>query len=350
MIVAKMPPQPEMYKAFRDRDTSYDGLFVTAVRTTGIFCKPSCPAKKPQRKNVEFYASVRAALLAGYRPCKRCRPTEPGGHAPPWLRDLLTAVEADPTKRWSDAALRDLSIDPSRVRRWFRRNHGMTFHAYQRARRLALAFGQIRDGADVTGTAYDHGYESLSGFRQAFARVFGDTPHRTRSAPLMAVTRLPTPVGPMVAAATEDGVCLLEFADRRALETQIVRLRARLQCVVALDSNGHLDTLAAELERYFAGELRDFTVPLVTPGTAFQRAAWSSLQTIPYGETRTYQQQARAIGNPPAVRAVGRANGDNRVAIVIPCHRVVRQNGELSGYGGGLWRKQFLLDHERRHA
>jgi AraC family transcriptional regulator of adaptative response/methylated-DNA-[protein]-cysteine methyltransferase len=151
----------------------------------------------------------------------------------------------------------------------------------------------------------------------------------------------------MLAGATSEGICLLEFADRRMLETQINRLSRWFDCAVVPGEHEHIAKLERELELYFAGKIREFTVPLVLRGTPFQVAAWERLLTIPYGETISYERQARAMNRPGAQRAVGKANGDNRMAILIPCHRVVRQNGDLCGYGGGLWRKKFLLDLER---
>ena len=347
-----LPSTDEMFRAVTERDRAYDGVFVTAVRTTGIFCRPTCPAKKPRRENVEFFSTTRDALAAGYRPCLRCRPMEPAGDLPVWLRDLLADVERDPARRWSDADLRARSLDPARVRRWFHAHHGMTFHAYQRARRLGLALARIRHGDDLTGAAFDHGYESLSGFRDAFARLFGETPgsSRTRGTTHGVVTRLTTPLGPMVAAVTDRGVCLLEFADRRMLETQVRRLRRRLGgAVFTPGTHPHLDRLEEQLREYFNGRLRRFDVPLDLPGTEFQHSVWQELQQVPYGETSTYERLARAIGRPTATRAVGRANGDNRLAILVPCHRIVRSDGTLCGYGGGVWRKQRLLDLERMH-
>ena len=347
MHIATMPSADEMFDAVLRRDSGYDGIFVTAVRTTGIFCRPSCPSRKPLREHVEFFSGVREALAAGYRPCLRCRPLEPAGVTPEWLAPLLADLEREPARRWTDADLRSRGLDPARLRRWFLGAHGMTFHAYARGRRLGLALGRLRDGADLIDTALDHGFESLSGFRDAFSRVFGEAPGRGRDTVQALTLRIATPLGPMVAAATDEGVCLLEFGDRRMLTTQFLRLRQRLVCVFAPGRNDHLGRLEDELTRYFAGTLKSFTVPLVTPGTDFQRAVWDQLERLPYGETRSYEAIARAVGRPAAVRAVGRANGDNRVAIVIPCHRVVRADGSLCGYGGGLWRKRWLLEHER---
>ncbi len=167
-------------------------------------------------------------------------------------------------------------------------------------------------------------------------------------------SRVSTPLGPMLLGATDEAVCLLEFADRPVLETQLERLVQRLDCVVLPGSNEVSRQLERELEAYFAGALREFRTPLITPGSEFQTRAWTALRGIPYGELRSYADQARAIGAPTAVRAVARANGDNRIAIVVPCHRVVGSDGTLTGYGGGLWRKRWLLHHEgatlRPHA
>jgi AraC family transcriptional regulator of adaptative response/methylated-DNA-[protein]-cysteine methyltransferase len=339
-----------MYRALCARDASYEGVFFAAIRTTGVFCRPTCAARNPRSENVEYYSSTRDALLAGYRPCKRCEPLQPDGDTPGWLRPLLNAIEEDPSRRWKDVDLRAIGLDPGRVRRWFQANHGMTFHAYHRARRLGLALGRLRHGEDLTRAAYDHGFESLSGFREAFGRVFDNPPGRSRTAGMVHVTRLLTPLGPMVAAANDEGICLLEFAERRMLETQLQRLKRRVGGELVPGSHDLIAQLDDELSSYFEGKLREFTVPLVYPGTQFQIACWEYLRTIPYGTTRTYADEATAIGKPSATRAVGSANGDNRIAIIIPCHRVVGSDGKLSGYGGGLWRKRFLLDHELKHC
>ncbi len=351
MTTASLPSADRMYRALAERDSTFDGLFFAAIRTTGIFCRPACSAKKPKPENVEFYPSARDALVAGFRPCLRCHPMELDGAAPPWIENLLQRVEADLSRRWKDADLRAVDLDPARVRRWFLRHHGLTFQAYQRARRLGLAFGQIREGEKWEGVGYTHGFESASGFHDAFSRTFEAPPNRreavVEAAPIV-ITRLLTPLGPMMAGATEDGLCLLEFADRKMLETQLERVRKRFRRPTLPGTNAHIDHLRRELDNYFTGNIRGFTVPLLLEGTDFQVAAWKQLMQIPYGETISYERQARAIGRPGAQRAVGKANGDNRIAIIIPCHRVVKQNGDLCGYGGGLWRKKFLLDLERK--
>ena len=335
-----------MVRAVQARDGSYDGVFFLGVRTTGVFCRPSCPARNPRPDNIDFFRSVGEALLGGYRPCKRCRPMDTNGQPPAWVTRLLALVERNPARRLTDADLRAASFDPTRARRYFRSNYGMTFQAYHRARRMGLALAELRQGADATSVALAHGFESNSGFRDAFERIFGQPPGRGREAQVAVTTRLESPVGPLVAAATGDGVCLLEFADRRGLERQLATVRKRLGCSLVPGHNEHLGRLADELAGYFDRSLTEFSVPLVIAGTPFQETVWRRLGEIPYGQTLSYSGLARDIGRPGAQRAVGRANGDNRIAILIPCHRVVQADGQLRGYGGGLWRKKFLLEVE----
>jgi AraC family transcriptional regulator of adaptative response/methylated-DNA-[protein]-cysteine methyltransferase len=335
-----------MLRAFSDRDTAFEGVFFTAVLTTGIFCRPSCPARKPRPENVEFYATSRDALLAGYRPCRRCSPLRPTGENPEWLKPLIDAVDKRPTHRWRDADLRNLGVDPARVRRWFQKNHGMTFHAYSRARRLGTAMGRIKEGRQVSRTAFETGYESLSGFNEALKQLAGGAATATAGTPIVTVTRIPTPLGPLVAGVTGGEVVLLEYADRRMLPTQFKRLGSALGCVFVPGEDPLLTRLTSQLDEYFDGTRKEFDVPLRSCGTDFQERVWAALLRIPTGTTCSYADVAREIGQPTAVRAVARANGDNRIAILIPCHRVIGSDGKLTGYGGGLWRKKRLLEIE----
>jgi len=341
-----LPDPAAMYRALVERDTTYEGVFVAGIRSTGIFCRPGCPARRPREEGVEFFAEAGAALLAGYRPCLRCRPLEPAGAIPAWLRPLVEAVEADPARAWRDADLRELGLEPGRVRRWFRAHHGMTFQAYARERRLGAALGSLREGAAIVEVGLDQGWESLSGFREAFGRLVGEPPGRGRTRAPIHLARMLTPLGPMVAAAIDAGVCLLEFADRRMLPLQLRRLSQFVGGVPAPGGHPHLTSLEVELSAYFAGERKVFATPLVLAGTPFQEATWRWLREIPAGETRTYGEGARDIDHPTAVRALARAVGDNRLAILVPCHRVVGADGRLTGYGGGLWRKRRLLGLE----
>lgn len=340
-------PDPDiLYTALLHRDSTFEGIFVVGVKTTGVFCRPTCRARMPRRENVEFFPSAREALLHGYRPCKICTPMEYAGTPPAWLRPLLDEVHRSPHIKLKDSHLRERGLDPSRVRYWFKKEHGMTFQGFQRALRIGQAFGRIRHGEKVVETAFESGYQSLSGFADSFKRTADFAPSKSANGRLIPTTRILTPLGPMLAGATDEGICLLEFVDRRMLETQLNRLSRLLDARIVPGSHQYFDRLSKQLDEYFAGTRREFDVPLVLPGTEFQKKVWAGLQLIPYGCTRSYKQQGEAIGASNAVRAVARANGDNRIAIIVPCHRVLSANGELVGYGGGLTRKEYLLKLE----
>ncbi len=349
-ISSKLPDRKTLYTALLNKDSNFEGIFFAGIKTTGIFCRPTCTARKPKEENVDYFATTKEALLHGYRPCKICGPLVPKGSAPDWLKPLLKEIHAIPGIRLKDQALIQRGIEPNRVRRWFKQHHNMTFQAYLRTLRIGQAFGQIQYGEKVIEAAFESGYESLSGFTESFKKTTGHSPIQSKEHNLVTVTRLLTPLGPMMAAATNQGICLLEFVDRRMLETQIKTLRKRLNANVIPGSSPHFATLKKQLDQYFAGTRLAFDLPLVLPGTPFQQKVWKALQTIPYGETRSYQAQAETLKNPQAVRAVAKANGDNRMAIIIPCHRVIGKSGKLVGYAGGLWRKQHLLNHERQHC
>ncbi|TQV84917.1 bifunctional transcriptional activator/DNA repair enzyme AdaA [Aliikangiella coralliicola] len=346
MSQISLPDTREMYQALLNKDASFEGVFIAGVKTTGICCRPTCSARKPKEENVEFFSDVKQALSFGYRPCKVCNPLQPYGDTPDWLKGLLQDMVKSANEKFKDQDLRERGLDPVRVRRWFKKNHGMTFQAYARALRINRAFGLIKHEDKIIDTALDSGYDSVSGFNEAFKKLTGQSPSGSKRAEVITVTRVLTPLGPMFAGATERGICLLEFTDRRMFETQIARLSKLLNARFVPGEHPLFKMLNHELKKYFAGTLKKFNVPLDVPGTDFQQQAWTALQTIPYGETRSYQQQARVINRPEAVRAIAKANGDNRISIIIPCHRVIGKNGKLTGYGGGLWRKQRLLELE----
>jgi AraC family transcriptional regulator of adaptative response/methylated-DNA-[protein]-cysteine methyltransferase len=336
-----------MYNALLNKDASYEGIFIVGVKTTGIFCRPTCSARKPKLANVEFFKDTKSALHSGYRPCMKCNPLEKKDKTPVWISELLEEVNQNPGLRWKDYALHKRGLDPNRVRRWFKKNHGVTFHEYVRAIRLGKAIGNIKNGEKMTHAAYGHGFESLSGFREALTKMVGESPSKLKEAAIIKIHRISTPLGQMIAGATDEGLCLLEFADRKMLETQLKKLIKYFQGVLVPGTNGYIKKAADELENYFNGTLTSFTVRLSVPGTEFQKKTWAELMNIDYGKTLSYDELAKRIGNDKAVRAVANANGNNRIAIIIPCHRVIGKDGKLRGYGGGLWRKKLLIEHER---
>ncbi len=342
-----LPTLRAMYAAILKKDASFDGLFYTGVRTTGIFCRPSCRAKTPRRENVQFFPAVKDALFAGYRACLRCRPLQSIGSHPAWVKDLLSRVESREGARLKDFEMSQDGIDPARARRYFQEHFGMTFQAFSRARRLSGALSQLRLGFDLDDTAAEAGFESLSGFRDAFSKVFGEPAGKADRAKAIHLGWVETPIGPMIAGSREGALILLEFTNRRMMEAQIETLKKRFKAAFLPADDEVIRQTRGELDEYFAAKRRDFSIPLDYPGTPFETKVWKELLRIPYGETRSYEDLARVTSSKGAVRAVGSANGRNRIAIVIPCHRVVNKNGALGGYGGGLWRKQALLSLEQ---
>jgi AraC family transcriptional regulator of adaptative response/methylated-DNA-[protein]-cysteine methyltransferase len=339
----------EKYEAIVNKDSQYEGLFITAVKTTGIFCRPSCTARKPKIGNVVFYDHIQDAILNGYRPCKVCKPMESAEQTPRYIQAVISELQSDPYLKIKDDDLVLRGITPNTMRRWFKKHYNMTFQAYQRMLRINTAYHKISEGAPVTTAAFDTGYESLSGFNSSYQSIFGKSASHTKGKHVINIIRLTTPLGPMFGCATSKGVCLLEFTNRKMLENEFKDLTKRLDAVILPGENPHLDQLQEELIAYFEGTRISFSVSLDTPGTDFQQTVWKILKEIPYGQTWTYEQQAIKLNNQKAVRAVASANGHNRIAIIIPCHRVIGKNGNLTGYAGGLERKKWLLDFEQKN-
>lgn len=340
----------EFYQALLDKNENYEGRFFVGVTTTRVFCRPTCPARKPKFENCIFYTTVEQALLAGFRPCKRCRPLSYFNEACDVIQTLVQTVEKNPYKRWTDYDFQQLSVDVSTVRRQFKKRFGMTFVQYARAHRMGLALQHIQQGASVIDTQITIGYDSSSGFTDAFRKMIGAAPTQFKNHHKIFIANwIDTQLGPMIAIADDTGLYLLEFIDRRGLQREVERLLLQCKAVIIPGVNSVLELLKQELTAYFAGSLQQFTTPLYFAGTQFQRSVWHQLQQIPYGQTRTYQQQAQCVGKPTASRAVANANGANQIAIIIPCHRIVMSSGELGGYGGKVWRKEWLLNHEKEN-
>lgn len=338
----------EYYQALIDKKTEYEGIFFVGVKTTGVFCRPTCPARKPKFEHCEFFETAQEALLASFRPCKRCRPLSHPNHVSELIQTLVKAVEESPSRRWKDKDFQELSIDASTARRQFKKRFGMTFVAYARARRMGLAMKQIRSGEAVIDAQLESGYESSSGFRDAFSRIMGAAPTKVEHRNILKASWLDTRLGPMIAIGDEKALYLLEFVDRRGLEREVERLREKTKSAIIPGTTETILSIEKELNQYFDGKLKEFTTPLFLLGSPFQKRVWEELKKIPIGETRSYAEMAIAIGNPSAFRAVANANGANQFAIIIPCHRVINTNGDLGGYGGGIARKDWLLNHEKK--
>jgi len=338
-----------LFDALLARDPAYDGFAYVGVKTTGIFCRLTCPARKPKRSNVVFFSCRDAARDAGFRPCLRCKPLAVARPVSGALEALKNRIKDEPDRRWSAADLKALGYDPSTVRRAFQREYGVTFVQYARSQRLGQAVNRLQQGGTVLDAQLDAGYESGSGFRDAITRLIGDAPVRTTARRILTAQWLDTPIGAMLAVADDAGVHLLEFAERKALPNEIKRLHERVGAI-AFGRHPMLDALAEQVERYFAGRLAAFSIPIAQKGTDFEASVWTALQQIPIGQTRSYGELAREMNRPEAARAVARANGANQIAIIVPCHRVIGADGSMTGYGGKIWRKQWLLEHERRMA
>jgi len=353
------------WRAVAARDAAFDGRFVFAVRTTGIFCRPSCPARRPAPRNVSFFPSPADALRQGYRPCARCLGREASlGPAERSLvhrlcRGIERALESgdtaagssDPGRPTLQALARQSGLGPYRLFRLFRRVLGITPRQYADAVRLRRFKQSLREGGNVTSAMYDAGYGSSSRLYERAASQLGMTPgdyHRGAPGLEIRYALMDSPLGRLLVGATPRGVCAVMLGKP---DSQLLRElahdfpRARLR----EDARGIGGWARAVVARMRPGATGS-EIPLDIRGTAFQRRVWEELQRIPLGQTRTYSEIARRIGNPQAVRAVARACATNSISVVVPCHRVVGKNGSLTGYRWGLERKQALLESEQRAA
>lgn len=338
----------EYYQALLNKNKAYEGIFFVGVKTTGVFCRPTCPARKPKIENCDFFVTAQDALLASFRPCKRCKPLSHPNCVSKLVQMLVDAVEKNPEKHWKESDFKKLSVDESTARRQFKKRFGMTFVAYARARRMGIAMKQIKEGQAVIDAQLSSGYESGSGFRDAFSKIMGAPPSKRENHKTLKASWIDTPLGSMLAVADDEALYLLEFVDRRGLEKEIERLRKKVKLPIIPGKTNPIKQIEAELEAYFSDKMKKFKTPLFLIGSPFQKRVWEELTKIPMGETRSYAEVALAIGKPSAFRAVASANGANQIAIVIPCHRVINSNGNLGGYGGGIKKKEWLLKHERK--
>jgi AraC family transcriptional regulator of adaptative response/methylated-DNA-[protein]-cysteine methyltransferase len=330
------------WAAFMRRDRRWDGRVIGAVSTTGIYCKPSCPAKRPRREHVTFFATIEEARSAGYRACLRCRPDEVGRDREAVAKavKLIEAAEEPLTLHQLAEAV---GYAPHHFQRLFKRDLGVSPADYARGLRTKRAQSALKENGNVTDAIYDAGYSGPSGFYSDAKERLGMTPSAWRDGgrgQTIRWTTFDSPIGPMFIAATSRGICRLTFDDS---EKSLTRLFPH--ATIVKDDGGLKKLVEGALKAIeHPGAMPD--LPIDVAGTAFQEAVWRELRKIPPGETRSYAEIAAAIGQPKAVRAVGTANGDNHVAVLIPCHRVIRSDGTLGGYAGGLDKKRKLLAAE----
>lgn len=352
------PPGPPAaddprWQAVLRRDAGRDGTFVTAVLTTGIYCRPSCTAKRPLRENVRFYEGPESAERAGFRACLRCRPKTAASTSP--AATLVERIREHLEKRQGErVTLADLGravgLSPHHLQRRFKEATGMSPRQYAEALRLGYLKKRLQGKDSVTMALYEAGYGSSSRLYEGSALKLGMTPGDYRAGGRDAEihwTSVRTPIGPLFVAATARGICSVKIGPAAAMNRE---LRREFPAAAISKDRGGLSAWVRTLAKHLEGTAPNLALPLDVRATAFQWKVWEALRAIPYGTTLSYRDIARAIGKPRAARAVGRACATNPVAIVIPCHRAVRGDGTLGGFAYGLDVKERLLEGERRGA
>ena len=344
-------PDPDvLYDALVARSDAYEGRAYVGVTSTGIFCRLNCPAPNPKPGNCTFFENPGDCIAAGFRPCKRCHPLAPVARLDPLVDQMLKAFDADPMRRWSETCVTAMGFDPSTVRRAFKRHFGMTFLEMARHRRLRHSAAILAKGDNVVEAQLSAGFESPSAFRAAFAKFMGRTPGEFTENAQLRASWIDTPIGAMVTICDAKQLHLLEFPERKGLAREVQRLFQFSKGQLGFGRFAFTDLVQTQLAEFFGGQRSKFDLPLALHGTDFSKTVWHALQDIPAGQTRSYAQLAQSIARPTAMRAVARANGANQIAIVVPCHRVIGADGTLTGYAGGLWRKQKLIELERAYA
>ena len=330
------------WAAFERRDRSWDGRVIGAVKTTGIYCKPSCPARRPKREHVEFFADASSALAAGYRACLRCRPDDIGRDREAVAKAVRLIEQSEEAPNLTDLAA-GVGYAPHHFQRIFTRDVGVSPAAYARALRANRAKDALGENGSVTDAIYEAGYSGPSRFYADAKERLGMTPSAWRDGGRGETIRYvvkDSPLGPLLVAATSKGICRLTFDEDESVLTR------RFPNATVLPDDGTISAWAEGALTAIEHPAQTPELPIDVRGTAFQEAVWKELRRIPLGETRSYADIAAAVGQPNAVRAVGTANGSNPVAVLVPCHRVIRSDGTLGGYAGGLERKRTLLAAE----
>jgi AraC family transcriptional regulator of adaptative response/methylated-DNA-[protein]-cysteine methyltransferase len=341
------------WNAVLARDAARDGEFVFAVSSTGVYCRPSCAARRPRRENVQFFLKPEAAEQAGYRACLRCRPKSFSGNAESdAAKAICRFIEQHLDEPLTlDRLGKEFRQSPFHLQRRFKAVLGITPREYADSCRLRMLKRNLQAGDSVTRAMYDAGYGSSSRLYEKTAAQLGMTPDKYRRGAIASAIRYTcadSPLGRMLVAATERGICAIQFAcsDGELMEG----LKREFPFAARKVDEGGLRSWVSALLRHMRGKDLDSSLPLDIRATAFQRRVWAYLQSIPFGATRSYSQVAKGIGRPSATRAVARACATNPVAVAIPCHRVVREDGSMGGYRWGTERKKVLLEIEQSRA
>lgn len=337
----------QYYKALIRRSPEYEGIFYTGIRTTGVFCRPTCSKKKPKFENCEFFTTAKKAVAAHFRPCKRCNPLSLPNKIPSLIQTLIKEVDANPDKRWKAEDFHKLQVDSSTARRQFKRRFGMTFVEYARARRIGIAIEHIMSGNAIIDAQLATGYESSSGFREAFYRILGAAPTLLKPRKVLKEAWIDTHLGTMLAVSDDTALYFLEFIDRRGLQEELEQLRQTVGAVIIPGNTKPILLIQDEIMEYFNGTLTAFKTPILLYGSPFQRRVLEQLRKIPYGKTTSYSEIAKVISSPGSAKAVANAISANQVSIAVPCHRIVNSNGSIGSYNGGVARKQWLLNFEK---
>ena len=344
-------PQEKWWEAVLARDANQDGQFFFAVSTTGVYCRPSCPAKRPRRQNVAFYRRPEDAEKAGYRACLRCKPKSASGNPQTaTVKEMCRYIEQHLDEPVTlERLAKVFGQSPFHLQRTFKKTLGITPRAYADSCRMGLLKRNLQAGRSVTHALYDAGYSSSSRLYERTASQLGMTPDKYRRGAIAASIRYTctnSPLGRMLVAATDKGICAIQFADTDDELTE--GLKREFPFAVRKREDASMRSWTNTVLRQVSGHKTNRSLPLDIQATAFQRRVWDHLQSLPFGTTQSYGEVAKAIGRPTAARAVARACASNRIAVAIPCHRVVREDGEMGGYRWGVERKKALLQMEQQ--
>ena len=344
-------PQEKWWEAVLARDANHDGQFLFAVSTTGVYCRPSCPAKRPRRENVTFYRRPEDAEKAGYRACLRCKPRSASGNPQTaTVKEMCRYIEQHLDEPVTlEKLAKVFGQSPFHLQRTFKKALGITPRAYADSCRMGLLKRNLQAGWSVTHALYEAGYSSSSRLYERTASQLGMTPDKYRRGAIAATIRYTctnSPLGRMLVAATDKGICAIQFADTDDELTE--GLKREFPFALRKRDDVAMRSWTSTVLRQISGHKPNRSLPLDIQATAFQRRVWDHLQSLPFGTTQSYGEVAKAIGRPTAARAVARACASNRIAVAIPCHRVVREDGEMGGYRWGVERKKALLQMEQQ--